>query len=68
LNEDVVKKPIKTKFKPKITIFLLHDSDNNVIVESSLNNLVVTGPFSSNIEAIFSALKCAAKNNIFSYL
>jgi hypothetical protein len=32
-------------------------SDNNVLVQSSLNNLVDTGHFSSNIEAIFSALK-----------
>jgi hypothetical protein len=57
LNEDVAKKPIETKFKPKITIFLLHDSDNNVRVQSSLNNLVDTGFFSSNIETMFFALK-----------
>jgi hypothetical protein len=57
LNEDVAKKPIKTKSKPKITIFLLHDSDNNVLIQDSINNLVNTRFFSSNIEAMFSALK-----------
>jgi hypothetical protein len=57
MDEDVPKKPKKTKSKPKRPILLLHDSDDDVPVQSSLNNLVDTGPSSSNIEAMFLASK-----------
>ena len=56
----------KTKSKPNRAILLLHDSDDNALVQNRLNNLVVPGPSSSNIEAMFSALKWHI--NILAYL
>ena len=57
MNKNVAKNPIKTKSKPKIEILLLHNSDDNVLIQNSLNNLVVSGlSSSSNIETIFSYL------------
>ncbi len=38
-------------------MLLIHDSDDDAPIQSSLNNLVVTEPSSSNLEAIFPASK-----------
>jgi hypothetical protein len=52
MDEDVANKPKLTKPKPKRPIFILHNNNDDVQVQSSLNNLVVIGHFSSNIEEI----------------
>jgi hypothetical protein len=46
-------------------MFLIHDSNDDVPIQSSLNNLVVTEPSSSNLEAIFPCFE-AVENNPFS--
>ena len=55
--EDVAKMPKKRKSKPKRPMLLIHDSDDDAPIQSSLNNLVVTEPSSSNLEAIFPTSK-----------
>ena len=52
MDEDVAKMP-KKKSKPKGPILLIHDNDDNAPIQSSLNNHIVTEPFSSNLEAMF---------------
>ena len=38
-------------------LLLVHDSDDDAPIQSNLNNLVVTEPCSSNLEAIFLTIK-----------
>jgi len=57
MEKDVAKRPKKTKSKPKKSMLQLDDNDEDVPVQSSLNNLVVTEPSSSNLEAMFPASK-----------
>ena len=54
--EDVAKMP-KKKSKAKRPSLLIHDSDDDAPIQGSLNNLVVTEPSSSNLEALFHASK-----------
>ena len=55
--EVVAKMPKKRKSKLNRPLLLIHDSDDNAPIQSSLNNLVLTEPSSSNLEAIFRASK-----------
>ena len=57
MDRDIAKKPRKTKSKPKRIILLLHDSDDDVLVQNSLNNIVISEHFSSNQEAMYHASK-----------
>lgn len=57
MDENVAKKPKKTKSKSKRPILLLHDNNNDVQVQSSLTNLVVIGHPSSNQEPRYHASK-----------
>lgn len=57
MDEDVVRKPKKTKSKPKTSILLLHVSDDDVLIQSSFNNLIITGLSSSNLKVMYSASK-----------
>ena len=52
--EDVAKMP-KKKSKAKRPSLLIHDSDDDAPIQGSLNNLIVTEPSSSNLEALFHA-------------
>ena len=56
MDEDVAKMP-KKKSKPKGPILLIHDSDDDAPILSSLNNLKIIEPSSSNLEAMFHILK-----------
>ena len=57
MDGDAAKMPKKRKSKPKRPILLIHDSDEDAPIQSSLNNLVVTEPSSSNLEAMFHTSK-----------
>ena len=55
--EDVPKMPKKRKSKAKRPSLLIHDSDDDVSIQGSLNNLVVIDLSFSNLEALFHASK-----------
>lgn len=57
INDNIAKKPKKTLSKPKRPILLLRDSDDNVQIQSNLNNIVVIGPSFSNQKAMYHASK-----------
>ena len=52
VDKDATKKPKKTKAKTKKLVVQLDDSDEDVPIQDSFNNLVVTGPSSSNFEVL----------------
>ena len=67
MNEDVIKKPKNTKSKLRRPILLLHDSDDNVPIQTSLNNLVVMRPSFLESKHIVHCFKVRKKIHI-SYL